>query len=128
VEATEPTEALRKPPKVTESRFDFWGVGAEDTVAVTWRGTRDDGDPRMDCRCVTVFDIDLSPFSRTPNSLMEVSPGVGDGSVEPGARLATLRLARRSIMPEFFGVGEPTADIRLEMRGILVGVYQGELS
>jgi hypothetical protein len=76
----------------------------------------------MDCRCEIVFDVDLSPFSRTPNSLMDASPGVGDGSVEPGARLATLRLARRSIIPEFFSVGEPTADVRLEMRGILVGV------
>jgi len=35
VEATEPTEALRKPPNVAESRFDFRGVGAEDAVAVT---------------------------------------------------------------------------------------------
>jgi len=60
---------------------------------------------------------------------MDASPGVGEGSVEPGTRLATLRLARRSTVPVFFSVGDPTADVRLEMRGILVGVsFTKELS
>jgi hypothetical protein len=81
VEATEPTEDLRKPPNVTESRFDF-RVGAPGVVTVGWRGTREEGDPRTDCRWLAVIlDVDLSPFSMTPNSLMDDSPGMGEGSV-----------------------------------------------
>jgi hypothetical protein len=53
---------------------------------------------------------------------MDDSPGMGEGSVEPATRLPMLRLVRRSMMPEFFNVGDPAAEVRLEIRGILVGV------
>lgn len=66
--------------------------------------------------------LDASALSRTPNSLNDDSGRVGEGSVDPATRPLTLRLARRS-MPAFLMIGEPpTADVRLEMRGILVGV------
>lgn len=119
---TEPTDAFRK-PKDKESRFDFRGVAATVAVAKACRGTRDDGELRIDWRCKAVlcFGIDLSPLSITPNSLKDDSGGVGEGSVEPDTRPLTLRLARRSLAI-FFMVGEPTAEVRLEMRGILVGV------
>jgi hypothetical protein len=68
------------------------------------------------------LEDDLSPFSNTPNSLRGPSLGAGEGSVEPAMSPPTLRLARRSIVPLFFIVGDPTAEVRLEMRGILVGV------
>lgn len=119
---TEPTDAFRN-PKDNESRFDFRGVAATVAVARACRGTREDGELRIDWRCEAVLGLgmDLSPFSITPNSLNDDSGGVGEGSVEPGTRPPTLRLARRSLAI-FFMVGEPTAEVRLEMRGILVGV------
>ena len=50
-------------------------------------------------------------------------PGVGDGSVP-----AVLTLARRPKNEEFFGGGGvDIADVRLEIRGILVGVSLGRL-
>jgi hypothetical protein len=61
----------------------------------------------------------MSPFSITPNSSIGTPPGVGEGSAEA----VTLTLARRPRkMDEFFGGGVDIAEVRLEMRGILVGV------
>lgn len=75
----------------------------------------------MDRRCETLpgLEMDASPFSKTPNSLKDASPCMGDGSVEPVTGPLMLTLARRS---RFFRVGDPTAEVRLEIRGILVGV------
>lgn len=124
VEATEPVDALRRALKETESRLDFRGIPPEDGGPETCLGTRElmDGEARTDNRLVAVspdtFATCASPFSRTPNSFV-VSPGVGEGSVE-GA--VTLRLMRRLDTIALPSPGDPAADVRLEMRGILVGV------
>jgi hypothetical protein len=61
---------------------------------------------------------DGSPFSMTPNSLVD-SP-VGEGSTDG----VTCPLARRvpTTDPDVFNGGDATAEVLLEMRGILVGV------
>lgn len=126
IEATEPVDALRRPVKDIDSRlplrckilFDV------DAVADGWRGTRDvdiEGEPRID-ECLTgptVFTPVASPFSIIPNSLVEKP--VGEGFVEEEAAPVTLTLMRRLARVE----GEAAADVRLEMRGILVGVSFG---
>jgi hypothetical protein len=113
----------------------------------TWRGTRDavldEGDARMDCRCVTVVSVDFgaSLMSNTPNSsvmgtglfidpedpLPGALPGVGDGSF-PATEEVTIRLVRRLAVVEDvdgFRAGDDTVDVRLWMRGIFVGVSLG---
>jgi hypothetical protein len=126
VEATEPVDALRRVLKETESRLDFRGMPPEEGGPETCLGTREliDGEARTESRRVVVISPDAfvtcaSPFSRTPNSFIVGSAGVGDGSVE-GA--VTLRLIRRldTVAPP--SPGDPPAEVRLEMRGILVGV------
>ena len=103
----------------------------------------DEGDPRMDCRCVTVVSVVLgaSLMSNTPNSsvmgtglfidpdnpLPGALPGVGDESF-PATDEVTIRLVRRLAVVEDvdgFRAGEDTVDVRLWMRGILVGVSLG---
>jgi hypothetical protein len=123
-DATELVEGLRNE---IESRFDFRSTLDEDeaVVDVDCRGTRDvetvAGDPRTDAVRVgpeTVF-VWVSSLSITPNSLV-VMP-VGEGFVDDDTPL-TATLARR-LLP--FCMGEPTVDVRLEMRGIFVGVSFG---
>ena len=100
----------------------------------------DEGDARMDCRCVTVVSVVLgaSLMSNTPNSsimgtglfiepedpLPGALPGVGDGSF-PATEEVTIRLVRRlADVEDVDGLraGDDTVDVRLWMRGILVGV------
>lgn len=127
-EATELVEGLRNE---IESRFGFRvGTLDEDEAAVLvkdCRGTRDvetvTGDPRTDAVRVVpemVFDWPSSP-SITPNSF--VTMPVGEGFVEDDTPL-TATLARRLLKVPFC-IGDPTVDVRLEMRGILVGVSFG---
>lgn len=97
----------------------------------------------MDCRCVTVVSVALgaSLISNTPNSsvmgtglfidpedpLPGALPGVGDGSF-PATVEVTIRLVRRLFVVEDvdgFKAGDDTVDVRLWMRGILVGVSLG---
>ena len=97
----------------------------------------------MDCRWVIVFSevLDASPFSKTPNSSVTGAgwfidpddpfpgalPGVGDGSF-PATDEETIRLVRRLATVEDvdgFRAGDETVDVRLWMRGILVGVSLG---
>jgi hypothetical protein len=142
-EATEPVEDLRRPPKDMDSRLPLRGIWDEDVELATWRGTRDavldEGEPRADCRWVTVFSVafgGMSPFSKTPNSSVidtglfidpedpfpGALPGVGDGSFPAEG---TMRLVRRLVIiedVEGFKAGDDTVDVRLWIRGILVGV------
>jgi hypothetical protein len=86
---------------------------------------------------VTVLSVAFgaSPFSRTPNSSVTglfidpddpfpgALPGVGDGSFP--ATEETMRLDRRLAIVEDvegFKAGDDTVDVRLWIRGILVGV------
>lgn len=128
VEATEPVDDLRRALKETESRLDFRGIPPEGGGPEACLGTRElmDGEARTDCRLIVVvspaFTSCTSPFSRTPNSFVVASAGVGEGSVE-GA--VTLRLMRRLAIAALPSPGDPAADVRLEMRGIFVGVSFG---
>lgn len=69
----------------------------------------------------TVFAGLSSPLSITPNSFADIP--LGEGFVEDDNPL-TVTLARRLLKAPFCK-GEPTVDVRLEMRGILVGVSFG---
>jgi len=84
-----------------------------------WRGTREvvaEGEERIDgCRTLGVAP---SSLSITPNSLVEKLDGEALVD-EVGSPLALL-VANTD--PECFKVGEGIPDIRLEIRGILVGV------
>lgn len=129
-EPTELVDDLRRPVNEIESRFDLRVRtldDAEAAVAVDCRGTRDvdivAGDARTDA-VLTVPDTVLacpSSLSITPNSFADML--VGDGFVEDDNPL-TVTLARR-LLKAFFCMGEPTVDVRLEIRGILVGVSFG---
>lgn len=117
-----------------ESRLPFRGI-LEEVELMTWRATRDveldEGDARMDCRCVIVFSevLDASPFSKTPNSSVTEAglfidpddpfpgalPGVGDGSF-PATDEETIRLVRLLAIVEDvdgFRAGDETVDVRL---------------
>lgn len=61
--------------------------------------------------------------SNTPNSLVVGSPGVGEGSLEGAVTLRLMRRPTRVLCAELTpNPGEPAADVRLEIRGIFVGV------
>jgi len=72
------------------------------------------------CRTLGVVP---SSFSMTPNSLVKKLEG--DAVVELVARPLVRRLANTD--PECFKGGEPVADMRLEIRGIFVGVSFGRV-
>ena len=87
-----------------------------------------DGEPRKDeCLAVGTVFVGATSYSITPNSFADARP-VGDGFVEatPSSVVLTLALARcvPSSEPVLRG-GEDAAEVRLEMRGILVGVSFG---
>lgn len=73
----------------------------------------------------TTFVIGESPFSITPNSFVE-SP-VGEGLADDVATPPVWTLVRRlpTVEPDIFNGGDPAAEVRLEIRGILVGVSFG---
>lgn len=136
MDATELVDAFRSPVKDIESRLDLRGrmLLEVDADADAWRGTRDvefmDGDPRIEGCLVgpeTVLAAGTAPSSMTPNSLVDRL--VGDGFVEdvesPWTIILVLRLAKADA--EVFKGGEAAAEVRLEMRGILVGVSFGRL-
>lgn len=126
VVAAEFAEDFRNPINDIESRLGFRVLEVADagvTVEV-WRGTRDveaaDGEPRTEaCR---TFGVAPSSFSMTPNSFVEKL--TGDAFVEVDA-VRPLALLLPKAEPEVLLVGEGTAEVRLEMRGILVGVSLG---
>lgn len=124
-DATELVDDLRKPMKETESRLLFRGTALDvEGVELTedWRGTRDvdvEGEPRIDgCRTLGVAP---SSLSITPNSLVEKL--VGEGFVEVVTSVLVRRVANAD--PLDFKGGEPAADVRLDIRGIFVGVSLG---
>jgi hypothetical protein len=108
--------------KETESRLPFrWEALMLDggrAIDVDWRGARvvvAEGEERAEgCRTLGVAP---SSLSITPNSLVEKLEG--EALVEVGSPLALL-VANTD--PECFNVGEGIPDVRLEIRGILVGV------
>jgi hypothetical protein len=130
-EATEPVEDLRRPVNEIDSRFILRVrtlVEDEAAVAVDCRGTRDvdllAGEPLTDV-FRTGPDIVLiwpSSLSITPNSFADIP--VGEGFAEDDNPLM-VALARRLLKP-LFCIGEPTVEVRLEIRGILVGVSFGK--
>lgn len=128
-ELTELVEAFRRPPmKETESRALFLGiallVAALPDDCLGGRETDDDGDPRTDCfnAVELCFGVAPSSLGRTPNSLVEM----GEGLVEELA-VAVFMLVRRlgNIEDECFKGGLAAAEVRLEIRGIFVGVSLG---
>jgi hypothetical protein len=85
-----------------------------------------EGELRIDvCLTGTAFAVDRSPFSITPNSVVD-NP-VGEGLADDVASPATCILVRRgpTADPEGFNGGDAAAEVRLEIRGILVGVSFG---
>lgn len=130
MEATEPVEDFRRPMKETESRLLLRKKLPVDATT-DCRGTRDvevDGDPRVDVcfpPIAVVLGVAPSSLSITPNSLVERA--IGEGLVEDGASPVMLTLVRRlpSADVECFKGGDGTAEVRLEIRGILVGVSLG---
>lgn len=62
----------------------------------------------------------LSPLSITPNSLVEKP--VGDGFSDEPAVTLTLALRLTSVEAEPFSGGEEVVEVRLDIRGIFVGV------
>ena len=132
-EATEPVDALRRPPKEMESRL-LLRVRAlpDEALADTWRGTLDveliDGDPLTEefvlPAPVIVFAVGwLSLFSMTPNSFVD-SP-VGDGFVDDDKPVAIVLVLRAPTVDEEVFKGGETAEERLDIRGIFVGVSFG---
>lgn len=130
MEATEPVEDFRRPIKETESRLLLRKKLPVDAAA-DCRGTRDvevDGDPRVAVCFVptaVVLGVVPSSLSMTPNSFVEGA--VGEGLAEDGARPVILTLVRRlpSAELECFKGGDDTAEVLLDIRGILVGVSFG---
>jgi hypothetical protein len=124
-EATEFVDDLRKPMNETESRLILREIEVPTDVAgaADCRGARDvepDGEPRIEgCR---TLGVDPSSLSITPNSLVEKL--VGDTLLDEDATRPLVRLAVK-LDTEFFNGGDAAADVRLEMRGILVGVSFG---
>lgn len=124
-DAIEWVEDLRRPMKETESRLPLrWEeLTLEGGSAIDdWRGTREvaaEGEVRPDgCRTLGVAP---SSLSITPNSLVEklVGEALVDEVASPLARLVA------NTDPECFNVGDGMPDMRLEIRGILVGVSLG---
>ena len=128
-DATEAVDDLRNPLKEIESRLLFRGrildVEVDEALPDAWRGTRDielvaiDGEALILLVPVTVFALGVSELSMKPNSLR-----VGEGFVEEEVGCALL-LCLRFISGAGFWVGDPAADVLLEIRGILVGVSFG---
>lgn len=122
-------EDFRGPVNETESRFFLVRMlDVDDALPDTCRGTRDDtefvtieGEDRMRLEPVTVFVADVS----TADSIIPNSFNVGDGFVDVDEVCAVL-LCRLLANVEVFRLGEPVADVRLEIRGIFVGVSFGK--
>jgi len=114
----------------TESRLAFRRLLVVADAMIDCRLIREveaDGEPRKE-ECLAAGTVFVS-YSITPNSFVDARP-VGDGFVEdvPSSVVLTLTLARcvPSAEPVLRG-GEDAAEVRLEMRGILVGVSFGRL-
>ena len=103
-----------------ESRFAVDEVVA---ICLGTRGVDSEGEFRaedgFDDEPSFVLVLSLSSLSTTPNS--EIPLGAGEGSAE-AAVVFTFTLMRRPTAPALFNNGEGTVDVRLEIRGILVGV------
>jgi hypothetical protein len=130
-ELTELVDVLRKPINETDSLVLLRGTVVVATVAevMDWRGALETdvaGDARA-VACRTEFlGVGASSLSMTPNSLVDKE--IGEGLVEELARPVGFTLARRLVYVPvacFPDEGLGTADVRLEIRGILVGVSLG---
>jgi hypothetical protein len=118
---------LRSPLNEIDSRFlRVLGPLTVELDADACRGTREDvatveGDARTDCLWATAETAALGvcPFSSTPNS--EASFANGDAPRDAPPFWLTKMLARRDA-PLPLSVGEFVADVRLDIRGIFVGV------
>ena len=79
-----------------------------------------EGELRIDvCLTGTTFAAEGSPFSITPNSFVD-NP-VGEGLADDAASPPTWTLVRR-VDPDIFNGGDAVVEVRLDIRGILVGV------
>jgi len=106
-ELTELVEALRKPRKDVDSRAL---LRAEEV-------------PMSDClgwRVPVIFGVAPSSPLITPNSLVDMGDGLLEEAPTVEVFKLVLRLARVDV--ELFRGGLDAADVRLEIRGILVGV------
>lgn len=79
-----------------------------------------DGDARKECLDVVGSFVVEDWASKTPNSLIDSAPNVGEGSADEVLPV-TWTLVRR-----LFKVGEFTVEDLLAIRGILVGVSFGK--
>lgn len=117
-EEMELVEGLRTPECDNESRF-FFPLRLFESEMDDCLGKRDELGDELPSGCLIT---DLCPMlsSMTPNSFAD---GVGEGFVE-GTRLLVCTLIRRFAMDddEGFGGGDAAVEVRLDIRGILVGV------
>lgn len=124
-DVTELVDDFRRPMKDIDSLFLRVDVVVLPTV--DWRGTREvatgapaEGEARTEEGCRTL-GVAPSSLSNTPNSFVLIL--VGDALAEGAASPLALLVAKAE--PECFNGGEAVADVRLEMRGIFVGVSFG---
>lgn len=127
IDVTELVDAFRVVKEI-ESRLPLRILLDAAATMDDWRGTRDvdtEGEARTE-DCLAVFAGVSSPCSMTPNSL---AVPVGEGFAEEELKSATLTLAlARRILnadPEPLRGGDAAAEVRLEIRGIFVGVSFG---
>ena len=118
-EEMELVEGLRTPGCDNESRF-FFPVRLFESEMDDCLGKRDElvGELRSDCLRV---NLTAAPSSMTPNSFAD---GVGEAFIEV-PKPPVCALVRRFDLDEedgFGGDGEAAVEVRLDMRGILVGV------
>lgn len=132
-DATELAEAFRKPVKETESRVAFRIAETPEATldeggTDTCRETRDpEGDTRTEFRWFPApagLEAVFSPSLRTPNSFIGASLEAVEGSDVGTNNGPALRLVLRDVNKdeEFLRFGDATAEDRLAIRGILVGV------
>ena len=119
-EVTEFVEDFRRPINDTESRLLLREVFVEGAATDVWRGTRDVEAAGEPCGWRT-FGVAPSSLSITPNSL--ATKLVGEAFVDEATSTLVRLVANAD--DEFFRGGEGIADVRLDMRGIFVGVSLG---
>jgi len=135
VELPELVEDLRSPMKETDSRVLLRALLVAVLALVVdcrvGRGTLDDGDALMTVCLVTVGTLfrvlEASSLSITPNSFM-FDVETGEGFAELELRPLGFALARRveKVEEAFLPDGLGIAEVRLDIRGIFVGVFSGK--
>ena len=112
-------EGLRTPECDNESRF-FFPVRLFESEMDDCLGKRDELVGELRSNCLRA-DLGTASSSMTPNSFAD---GVGEGLVE-APRPPVCTLMRRFALDDedgFGGDGEVAVEVRLDIRGILVGV------